>query len=260
VFTRPFFRHLAGQGHVVMDVAYRLFPETDIAGMAADVKRAIAWMKASGPAYGVDPHKVVLGGASAGGHLALLAAYAPYLPEMTPEDLQGCDLSVRAVVSEYGPTNLVACYFHTNQNKTTRTIRSRAVAVGTAEAGAVPSGPGQSASRSRLGFNKPSTYGAFVNLLGRHPDEIPEVYASYSPDSYVHAGCPPTLQIKGREDLVTPTPAMLDLHQKLRAAGVPSVSVLYPHTDHAFDLVFPQVSPPAQASWYVVDRFLRLVT
>ena len=28
-FTRPFFRHLAAQGHVVMDVAYRMYPETD---------------------------------------------------------------------------------------------------------------------------------------------------------------------------------------------------------------------------------------
>ena len=32
-FTRPFFRHLAAQGHVVMDVAYRLYPETDMLGM-----------------------------------------------------------------------------------------------------------------------------------------------------------------------------------------------------------------------------------
>jgi hypothetical protein len=32
-FTRAFFRHLAAQGHVVMDVAYRLYPETDMLGM-----------------------------------------------------------------------------------------------------------------------------------------------------------------------------------------------------------------------------------
>jgi len=259
VLTRPFFRHLADQGHVVMDVAYRLFPETDLAGMAADAKRAVAWMKANGSIYGVDARKIVLGGASAGGHLALLAAFAPYQPEMTPEDLKDSDLSVRAVISEYGPTNLAACYFHTNQNKTTRAIRSRTVAVGVPEAGSNPGSPGQKAPRGRLGLNKPSVYGAFVNILGRHLDEIPGVYACFSPDTYVHPGCPPTLQIKGKDDLVTPAPAMLDLHQKLLAAGVPSVSVVYPHTDHAFDLALPQVSPAAQASWYVVDRFLSLV-
>src|SRR5688572_13815415 len=31
--TRHFFRHLAAQGHVIMDVAYRLHPETDMLGM-----------------------------------------------------------------------------------------------------------------------------------------------------------------------------------------------------------------------------------
>lgn len=30
--TRPLFRHLAAQGHVVVDVAHRLFPETDVLG------------------------------------------------------------------------------------------------------------------------------------------------------------------------------------------------------------------------------------
>jgi acetyl esterase/lipase len=36
VGTRPLFRHLAAQGHVIMDVAYRLYPETDIPGMVGD--------------------------------------------------------------------------------------------------------------------------------------------------------------------------------------------------------------------------------
>ena len=51
--TRPLFRHLAAQGHVIMDVAYRLCPEVDIYGMVGDVKRAVAWMKANaGPIPG----------------------------------------------------------------------------------------------------------------------------------------------------------------------------------------------------------------
>ena len=45
VGTRPFFNHLTAQGHVIMDVAYRLAPETDMMGMVNDVKRAIVWMK-----------------------------------------------------------------------------------------------------------------------------------------------------------------------------------------------------------------------
>jgi len=56
--TRPFFRHLAAHGHVVMDVAYRLCPEVDIYGMPSDVKRAIAWMKCHAGEYGVDPSRI----------------------------------------------------------------------------------------------------------------------------------------------------------------------------------------------------------
>src|SRR5262249_23121180 len=62
--TRPLFRHLAAQGHVIMDVAYRLCPEVDIYDMLGDVKRAVAWMKDHAGRYGVNPERVVLGGAS----------------------------------------------------------------------------------------------------------------------------------------------------------------------------------------------------
>ena len=114
--TRPHFRQLAAQGHVIMDVAYRLCPEVDIYGMIGDVKRAVAWMKASAGRYGVNRERVVLGGASAGGHLALLAAYTPDHPRLTPEDVRGSDQSVRAVIPLYGPTDLRACYSAPTRN------------------------------------------------------------------------------------------------------------------------------------------------
>jgi acetyl esterase/lipase len=93
-----------------MDVAYRLCPEVDIYGMIGDVKRAIAWMKANASRYGVDPEKIVLGGASAGGHLALLAGYAPQHPELAPEDVKSADLSVCGIISYYGPKDLLTFY------------------------------------------------------------------------------------------------------------------------------------------------------
>ncbi len=99
-----------------MDVAYRLCPEVDIYGMIGDVKRAIAWMKANASRYGVNPEKIVLGGGSAGGHLALLAGYTPQHPELTPEDLKSADLSVCGVISYYGPTDLLAGYQHMEVN------------------------------------------------------------------------------------------------------------------------------------------------
>jgi len=105
--TRPLFRHLVAQGHTVVDVAYRLCPEVDIYGMVGDVKHAIAWMKVNADRYGVDPEKIVLGGGSAGAHLALLAGYTPEHPDLTPEDINGIHLSVCGIVSYYGPIDLV---------------------------------------------------------------------------------------------------------------------------------------------------------
>jgi BD-FAE len=114
--TRPFFRRLAAQGHVVMDVAYRLCPEVDVVGMVGDAKRAVAWMKANAAMFGVNPQRVVLMGASAGGHVALLAAYGCNHPRLTPEELNSVDTSVMAVVSYYGVPDLRAYCENTVSN------------------------------------------------------------------------------------------------------------------------------------------------
>ena len=90
--TRKFFRHLTAQGHVVMDVAYRLYPETNIQGMVHDVKHAVSWIKENADTYGIDPSRVVLCGGSAGGHLSLLSAYTGSHPLFTPSDLIGKDI------------------------------------------------------------------------------------------------------------------------------------------------------------------------
>ena len=91
--TRPLFSHLAAQGHVIMDVANRLFPETDMPGMVADARRAVVWLKMHAVEYGLDPGHVVLGGASSGGHIATLAAYTVGDPELTPPDVRDADTS-----------------------------------------------------------------------------------------------------------------------------------------------------------------------
>ena len=102
VLTRPLFRQLTAQGHVVMDAAHRSCPEADVIGMVGDVHRAVAWIKANAERYGVDPERVVVMGGSSGAHIALLAAYAPDESKLAPEELQGVDTSVMAVVSWYG--------------------------------------------------------------------------------------------------------------------------------------------------------------
>jgi acetyl esterase/lipase len=225
-----------------MDVAYRLCPEVDIYGMTGDTMRAVAWMKANAGRYGVNPERIVLGGASAGGHLSLLAAYAPQQPQLTPADVQGSDLSVRAVVSYYGPTDLRACYHHTDQ---ARLANLPKVEIGL---------PG--ADEVKKDF---TDAGRLDTLLGGHLYEVPEMYELGSPVFYARAGCPPTLLIQGESDVITPAPATRVLYQRLVKCGLPAVNIVYPLTNHAFDLLLPKVSPPAQAALYYLERFLALM-
>jgi acetyl esterase/lipase len=239
-YTRPFFRHLVAQGHTVMDVSYRLCPEVDIYGMIGDVKRAVAWMKANASRYGVYPEKVVLGGGSAGGHLAQLVAYTPEHSELTPDDTQDADLSVCGVVSYYGFTDVLALYKYMNLKQTEGQPP-------------VPFGTNLGPSRGMRYMSR------FDILLGGWPQDVPDKYQLVSPVTHVQPGCPPTLLIQGEQDIFCSVDATRLHHTKLIEAGVPAINIVFPYTNHAFDLLFPQISPAAQSALYDVDRFLALL-
>lgn len=236
--TRPLFNHLVSQGHVVMDVAYRLCPEVDIFGMVGDVKRATTWMKANGNRYGVDPDRIVLAGASAGGHLSLLAAYAPDDARLTPDDVRYADLQVRGVISLYGPSDLRAVYAHTNQQNL---VGLPKVVIG------------QKAAGEKKNMRDA---GRLDILLGGHPSDVPDMYDLASPVCHVHPGCPPTLLIQGEHDLITPISATRSLYRKLIENENMAISIEFPYTDHGFDLMLPVLSPSYQCALYYIDRFL----
>ena len=258
VGTRPFFTHLAAQGHVIMDVAYRLAPETDMMGMVHDVKRAIIWIKENASTYGINPDTIVVGGGSAGAHLALLAAYTATNPQFTPKELAGKNMSVCAVISFYGPTDLEAVYYHTNQHLTTRSTPGKPKKT-------VPTQMPQwiikkmGENYHRWGMDKGfENAGALPSLLGGHPDELPASYCLFSPVTHVHAHCPPTLLIQGEHDIIVPVKSTRVLFARLMEEKIPSVMHILPQTDHAFDLLLPKISPSAHAALYDVERFLGL--
>jgi acetyl esterase/lipase len=221
-----------------MDVAYRLVPEVDIYGMVGDVKRAIAWMKDNAERYCVNPGKIVLGGSSAGGHLAMLAGYAPHHPELTPEELKSVDLSVRGIVALYGSNDLVMGWDAYNLPP---------------DLPLVPVG-------TEIADKKLNFAGRVDILLGGSPVEVPDMYQLACPTTHVHPEAPPTLLIQGDKDFIVPIAGTYDLYTKLVESGVPAINVIFPWTDHIFDLVLPHVSPSAQAALYDVDRFLALMS
>jgi len=239
--TRPFFRHLTAQGHTVMDIAYRLSPEVDMFDMIGDIKRAIAWMKDNASKFGVNPNKVALVGSSVGGHLAQLTGCAPQHPDLTPDDLKNVDLSVCGIVSSFGPSDLLIEYDH---GKVKQRSENRPP---------YPIGTKLEASQEFL-FS-----GRLDMILGGHLQDIPETYQLFSPITHVHPDCPPTLLIQGDKDMLVPLEITIALYQKLIESGVPAINVVFSGAEHVFDLLLPQISPPAQSALYDVDRFLALL-
>jgi acetyl esterase/lipase len=255
--TRPLFRHLAAQGHVIIDVAYRLYPEADVPGMVADALRAVAWVRDHAGELGVDPNRLVLAGGSAGGHLSLLAAYGHDAPGLTPPELAGSDLRVRAVASLYGQVGLDTMYWHTGQDKTCRPDDPEP------DWSAPPSRLlirlfGDNAARWRLQFV--SFGGRSILLTGGTPGAVPERYAKASALTWVDAQCPPTLLMHGMHDEMAPVAAVRQLQERLDHAGVPVTAVYLPHTDHMFDLVGTRWSPAARVAFYALERFLAVVS
>lgn len=252
--TRHLFRQLTRQGHCVLDVAYRLYPETDIPGMVQDALRGVAWLRRHAPGDRC-PTELVLAGGSAGAHLALLAAYAGHDERFRPPELSAREVEVQGVVSLYGPADLAAMYEHTRQD------RLPAEPPPASFDGTVPGwarrlfGP----RAERLGLERMEVAGRLDWLVGGRPDTTPERYAWLSPVEHVHERCPPTLLVHGTHDTMAPVEATERLHRRLLSSGVDVSALFLPHIDHGFDLVLPRWSPPARLALRELQRFLATI-
>lgn len=93
------------EGYVGMAIEYRLIPEATYPDNLHDVKAAIRWFRANAAELGVDPDRIGIQGASAGGHLALLAAGTADDPELEGDGGNpGVSTRVKACVAVYPPT------------------------------------------------------------------------------------------------------------------------------------------------------------
>ena len=256
VGTDPMFGHLAAQGHVVLDVAYRLAPETDLFGMVADVKRAVAWVRGNARQLGIDPERIVVGGASAGGHISLLAAYGGEHPAFCPPDLMGVRTDVAGVVSLYGPCDLREYLGH--------------------HAGRLSITGKPATEKAPLRLDAMSGEQMMMNLLGGMAEDVPEQFDLAAATTHIRAGGPPALIVQGEADFITPADATRRMVEQLRQAQIPVVYLEFPWTEHAWDIgtamanmvfgrrLYPkfldsQYAPPSTATLYDLERFLALL-
>jgi len=195
-------RALARDGYVVFDVEYRLAsPGRHFPIQAGDVKCAIGWVKRNAAEYGVDPGRIALLGRSAGGQVALLAAYTPNSPA-APASCPSDDTSVQAAIAFYAPVDLTWGYNN-------------------------PSRPDLINGQATLS-----------NYIGGVPANDAQAYLLASPSTHVNATTPPTLVIHGGHDRIVGVQHAAFLEEALKAADVPHRVVRLPWADHGFDLFF----------------------
>ncbi|WP_205324307.1 alpha/beta hydrolase [Glycomyces sp. YM15] len=101
----PLLHRLAAQGWVCISANYRLGHAAGFEAHLHDAKRVVAWVRANGREWGMDPDRIVLSGSSAGAHMSALAALTPGQARFQ-RGFEGVDTSVSAVVGlggYYGP-------------------------------------------------------------------------------------------------------------------------------------------------------------
>ena len=212
---------LASRGYAVFDIDYRLAPPPNWRLAVEDVQSAVVWVKEHAQQFDINPARVSLMGRSAGGHLALLAAYtaeeaktegqATDARSKTDARVQ-IDARVRAVIALYAPTDLRWAYEHPANER-------------------VINGPA-----------------ALRGLTGGTPQTLPDVYSQASPLAHATQSSPPTLLLHGGQDQVVRQENMWFLLQALQGADAhpPKTEIgparyralFIPYAQHGFDYNF----------------------
>jgi acetyl esterase/lipase len=191
-------RALAGAGFVVADVQYRLAPRHRFPDGVADVKCLVGRLRERAAGLAVDSSRIALLGRSAGGQVALVAAYSMGDPRIPPS-CEVAESPVQAVVSLYAPTDLA--WGHDN-----------------------PPFPDP--------IDGP---GSIETYLGGPPLAEPDAYRLASPLTWSDRPLPPTLLIHGTADRLVRADHARRLASGLHAAGRPLEALIIPMAEHGFD-------------------------
>jgi len=165
----------------------------------SQVACAMAWTAANAARLGGDPARISLLGSSAGGNLAINAAYLANAGRLE-SSCGGTVPRVSAVSALYPPVDLAAAWV------------SRVPAI----------------SDMARQFN---TY-----YVGGSPEQFPDRYRFVASATHINAAAPPTLVILGDNDHLVPPDATDRFAQQARNAGIDIQSIRFPYGDHGFNL------------------------
>ena len=191
----------ADRGWLVLSIDYTLSSANrhlwDVT--TSQVACAMAWTAANAVRLGGDPARISLLGSSAGGNLAINAAYLAGSGRLE-SSCGGTVPRVAAVSALYPPVDLVAAW----------------------------------GSRVPLISDGARTFN--TNYLGGSPQQFPDRYRFVGSATHINAAAPPTLVIFGESDHLVPPAATDRFVQQASSAGVKIDAVRFPYGDHGFNL------------------------
>lgn len=217
------FEILCGRGYTVFAVRPGSITKFTILEMLEHVKQGIRWIKGHSAEFHVDPERLGLIGASAGGHLACLAAVTAV---KTADGGRIVDdgAAVKAVAVFFPPTDLL------NYGGQIPDVRA---------------GTGLGALVRKLAFPK--------GIEGLSDEQIENGVVAISPARLVNEHAPPFLLIHGDLDFLVPLQQSKAMAAALRSAGVEAELIV----KHGGGHPWPTISEEVQvlADWF--DRQLR---
>jgi acetyl esterase/lipase len=182
-------------GYSVVNVEYRLANVSLAPAAIEDCRCALRWVIAHAKDYNLDPDRIVIAGASAGGHLAL-----------TTGMLRTSDGFDRLCQAPGEPKAAAIVNFF-----------------GIADVADLLDGP------DKKPF--PESWPYTVQWLGNQPNRA-EVAKASSPLTYVRAGMPPTISIHGDADPLVPYQHSVRLQEALQKARIAHELVTIPGGGH----------------------------
>jgi acetyl esterase/lipase len=212
-------------GMSVVTVQYRNAIDAPAPAAIQDVRCAMAWVKHNAAKYNFDPNRVIPWGGSAGGHLALMAGYAP--ASFNPA---GCtdQPKVVAVFDMYGDTNLSEALTQHGSSDSVHQWLGMDLPLPreTAAATPKPAPAAKPAASSAADYDDTAPVQPAPGRAPRWPEPTAAVLArarEMSPMTYVSPHVPPTFIINGDSDHSVDPAQSVELEKALNAAGVPNI-------------------------------------
>jgi acetyl esterase/lipase len=206
---------IAARGYVVASINYRLTGEAKYPANIKDVKAAIRWMRTKADQYGIDKNRGAVGGVSAGGHLAALAATSCGVKELEPDLPMGRGRGIGR-----GPAAAEPATVEQVPSATTSPPESDCVQVAILWYGYYDfTGSGET----------------HTNLFSCPPEGCPEdLLKQASPSTYVNHSSPPMIIIVGDNDQVVGEQQSVNFDKLLKDNGVESELYIIPGVGHSF--------------------------